>query len=120
MTQTHTHAHTHASSAAYRDGFGLSLIRLYPEGLAEDNPSWTVQIVGANSDSDTRTLQEDLVPKCTGSRHYWKKKTYGAMKTQFVLRLTFGPHNSAEKHTVPAHAVLLCGSLVKNPVSRSP
>lgn len=90
-------AHTHASTAAYRDGYGLSLISLYAEGLAADNPSWTVQIVGANNYSDTRTLQADLVSKCTGSGHYWKKKTYGAMKTQFVLRLTLGPHSGTEQ-----------------------
>lgn len=49
-----------AFAAAYTDGFGLSLISLYSEGLAADNPSWTVQIVDENSDSDTHTPQADL------------------------------------------------------------
>lgn len=110
-TQIHTHSHTNASTADYRDGFGLSLISLYSEGLVADNPIWTVQIVDANSNSDTHTLQADLgfqmhgIEARLGEEKKTPKKTYGAMKTQFVLRLTLGPHSSTEKTYV---LTLLC------------
>lgn len=77
VTQTHAHAHAHASTAAYRDGFGLSLISLYPEGLAADNPSWTVQIVGANSDSDTRTTTRGFSSQMHGIEALLEKKHMG-------------------------------------------